>query len=249
MSGSPRILVTLCTYNERANLESLIPAIHEQVPEADLLVIDDNSPDGTGKYVDELAAGDARIHALHRPGKLGLGTATVAGFRFGIEKGYDYLVNMDADWSHPPHFIPDLLAHRDEVDVVIGSRYIGGGGTQNWPVTRKLMSYGLNVYTRTVLGLRTRDNTGSFRCYRVSKLAQIDWSKTLARGYAIEEEILFRLKRIGATMREVPITFEDRKHGSTKLEWKEGFVVAWNLLRLRLQSMTETRSNPPSPKK
>jgi dolichol-phosphate mannosyltransferase len=246
MSGSPRILVTLCTYNERSNLETLIPAIHERVPEADILVIDDNSPDGTGSYVDELAAKDQRIRIIHRPGKLGLGTATVAGFRYGIDNRYDFLINMDADWSHSPHYIPDLLARREEVDVVIGSRYIGGGGVQNWPLIRKVISHGLNLYTRAVLGLTTRDNTGSFRCYRVSTLAKIDWSNALARGYAIEEEILFRLKRIGATMTEVPITFEDRKHGSTKLKWNEGFIVAWNLLHLRLQSAMKGRGDSQS---
>jgi len=224
----------LCTYNEQKNLEDLIPEIRQLVPEADVLVIDDNSPDGTGKYVDELSRTDSRIHVLHRPGKLGLGTATVAGFRYGIEQGYDFLVNLDADWSHPPRFIPTMLQHAAGADVVIGSRYVPGGSVTNWSLKRRLMSRGLNFYARTVLGLTTHDNSGSFRCYQVKTLRKVDWSQTRASGYAIEEEILYRLKCIGATMMEVPIAFEERRFGQTKLQIKEAFAAGWILLRLRL---------------
>ncbi|WP_437230615.1 polyprenol monophosphomannose synthase [Planctomicrobium sp. SH661] len=235
MQDQPRILITICTYNERENLETLLPEIQKQVPHCEILVIDDNSPDGTGAYVDELSSQDPSIHVLHRPRKMGLGTATVAAFRYGIEQGFDYLVNLDADWSHPPRFIPDLLAQAPGFDVVIGSRYVSGGTVNDWGLTRQLMSLSLNVYARTMLGLRTRDNSGSFRCYRVSKLKEVDWSKTRASGYAIEEEILFRLKQKQATMVEVPISFEDRKFGETKLHWKEAVSAGWVLLQLRLR--------------
>jgi len=235
MPTPPRLLIMLCTYNERQNLETLIPEIFAQVPAANVLVIDDNSPDGTGSCVDEMAASDSRIHALHRPGKLGLGTATVAGFRYAIDQNYDLVVNLDADWSHPPRFIPSLLAAIDEADVVIGSRYVSGGSVTNWPWTRQLMSWALNCYARTVLGLTTRDNSGSFRCYRVSQLRKVDWSRIRASGYAIEEEILFRLKRCGARMVEVPISFEERKFGETKLRMSEAVSAGWVLLQLRLR--------------
>jgi len=239
-SPTPRILVMLCTYNERENLESLIPEILDHVPQAELLVIDDNSPDGTGQYVDQLAAADSRIHVLHRPGKMGLGTATVAGFQYAIDHQYDKVVNMDADWSHPPRFIPALLEpalpeSALTTDVVIGSRYVPGGTVTNWPWQRKLMSRLLNVYARVVLGLKTRDNSGSFRCYRVAKLKEVDWSRSRAGGYAIEEEILFHLNQVGATMAEVPISFEERKFGETKLRMSEAVSAGWILLQLRLR--------------
>jgi dolichol-phosphate mannosyltransferase len=235
MSGLSRILVTLCTYNERKNLEQLIPEILQLVPNADVLVIDDHSPDGTGELADALAAADPRVRVIHRPGKLGLGTATVAGFRYGIEHHYDWLVNLDADYSHPPRFIPDMLRAAPDCDVVIGSRYVAGGEVSGWGLKRHLMSQSLNLYARTVLGLSTRDNSGSFRCYRVTKLAEVDWSKTRATGYAIEEEILFRLARRGARMIEVPIRYEERRFGQTKLHWKEALEAGIVLLKLRLR--------------
>lgn len=234
MSETPRVLVTLCTYNERENLQHLIPDIQKFVPHADILVIDDNSPDGTGRYVDELAAADKRIHAIHRPGKLGLGTATTAGFKFGIDRGYDLLVNLDADFSHPPRFIPDLLAKSGTADVVIGSRYVKGGGVDGAGFSRLMMSKSLNIYARAVLGLTTLDNSGSFRCYSVPLLKKVDWSNARATGYAIEEEILFRLKKAGATFTEVPIIYEERRFGHTKLHWKEAVQAGWVLMKLRL---------------
>jgi dolichol-phosphate mannosyltransferase len=235
MTDSPRVLITLCTYNERKNLEQLIPEILQLVPAADVLVIDDNSPDGTGEFAEELAAADSRVRVLHRPGKLGLGTATVAGFHDGIDHKYDWLVNLDADYSHPPRFIPDMLAAAPDYDVVIGSRYVAGGEVSGWGLKRHLMSKSLNLYARIVLGLPTKDNSGSFRCYRVTKLAEVDWSKTRATGYAIEEEILFRLARCGARMIEVPIRYEERRFGHTKLHWKEALEAGLVLMKLRLR--------------
>ncbi|SFJ72375.1 polyprenol monophosphomannose synthase [Planctomicrobium piriforme] len=234
MTMPGRVLVTLCTYNERQNIEQLIPDIHRFVPDAEILVIDDNSPDGTGEYIADLAKENPRVHAIHRPGKLGLGTATTAGFRYGIEHGFDFLLNLDADFSHPPRFLPSLLAAANQADVVIGSRYIKGGEIAGWGLSRQLMSRSLNLYARAVLGLSTLDNSGSFRCYRVATLAKVDWSNARATGYAIEEEILYRLKQAGATFVEVPITYEERRFGHTKLHWKEAVAAGWVLMQLRL---------------
>lgn len=230
-----RLLVTLCTYNERGNIERLIPAIHTQLPRADVLVIDDNSPDGTGVLADELAASDPRVHVLHRPGKQGLGTATVAGFRYGIEHGYDLLLNMDADFSHPPETLPALVAAAGRVDVAVGSRYVPGGGVEGWGPHRHAMSRGINGYARLVLGLKTRDNSGSFRCYRVDRLRQIDLDRIRARGYAIQEEILYRCRRIGCTFEEVPFVFRDRTVGESKISWRDAVGALWVLLTLRVR--------------
>jgi len=235
MPEAPRVLVTLCTYNERGNIERLIPAIHAHLPQADVLVVDDNSPDGTGDLADELAARDVRIHVLHRPGKQGLGTATVAAFRYGTEQGFDLLINMDADFSHPPEILPALLAAVERVDVAVGSRYVPGGGVEGWGPHRHFMSRGINTYARLVLGLTTRDNSGSFRAYRVSRLKEIDLDRIRAKGYAIQEEILFRCRRVGCTFEEVPFVFRDRTVGESKISWKDAVGALWVLLTLRLR--------------
>lgn len=234
---SPRLLITLCTYNERENLPLLIPEIHAVAPDADVLVIDDNSPDGTGTLADELAASDSRIHVLHRTGKLGLGTATVAGFRFAIEKGYDHVLNMDADFSHHPRHLPAIRECLNRADVAIGSRYVSGGGVIGWNCRRHFMSQGINWYARLLLGLKTRDNSGSFRCYQVAKLALIDWSRIRARGYAFQEELLYRCRAVGCTFAETPITFEDRRFGLSKINWKESVAALWVIFRLGLDRL------------
>jgi len=231
MTGE-RLLVTLCTYNEAENLVQLIPEIHQRAPQADILVIDDNSPDGTGRLADEMAARDSRIHVLHRTGKLGLGTATLAGFRYAIEKDYDYVLNLDADFSHHPRHIPELLALMETADVAIGSRYVPGGGVIGWGLRRHFMSQGVNWYARLLLGLKTHDNSGSFRCYRVSRLAELDLDRIRARGYAFQEEILYRCRRIGCRFAESPITFEDRRYGQSKINMKEAVSALIVILRL-----------------
>lgn len=232
-SAPPRLLVTLCTYNERGNVERLIPEIHRYAPHADVLVIDDNSPDGTGDIVDTMAERDGRIRILHRPGKQGLGTATVAGFRYGIDHEYSLLLNMDADFSHPPEVIPAMLAAMERVDVAVGSRYVAGGGVQGWGPHRHIMSRAINLYARVLLGLKTKDNSGSFRCYRVSKLAACGLDRIRARGYAIQEEVLFRCRRAGCTFEEVPFVFVDRTVGESKISWKDAAGALWVLLRIR----------------
>lgn len=245
IQSGTRLLVTLCTYNELENLPALIEEIHQFVPDAEILVIDDNSPDGTGRLADELAVADPRIHAIHRSGKLGLGTATMAGFRYGIEHSYDQLVNMDADFSHHPRYIPELRACLETVDVGIGSRYVPGGGVVGWNWKRYVMSSGINFYARLFLGLANKDNSGSFRCYRVSKLAELDLNQVRSRGYSFQEEILYMCRRVGCTFREVPITFEDRRAGTSKINWKESVAALWNIFRLGIDRVVGRRVTLP----
>ncbi|MGH7199372.1 MAG: polyprenol monophosphomannose synthase [Planctomycetaceae bacterium] len=232
---APRLLITLCTYNERENIERLVPEIHQFAPQADVLIIDDDSPDGTGELAGEMAARDGRVHVLHRQGKLGLGTATLAGFRWGIERGYDLLINMDADFSHHPRYLPDLLAAMDSADVAIGSRYVPGGGVEGWGWSRHAMSRGINLYARLLLGLKTRDNSGSYRCYRVSKLDELDLTRIRSVGYAFQEEILYRLRRVGCRFVEVPIIFENRRFGTTKINSKEAAAALRVIFRLGVE--------------
>ena len=232
-----RLLVTLCTYNERENLARLVPAILDSVPAADVLVIDDASPDGTGQLADELAAADPRVRVLHRTGKLGLGTATVAAFRYGLDQGYDLLVNMDADFSHPPAQIPVLVSLMDRADVAIGSRYVAGGEIIGWRPLRHVMSRGVNLLSRTCLGLTPRDTSGSFRCYRVELLRKIDFDRIIAKGYAFEEEILFRCRQVGARFVESPIRFEDRRAGESKINAKEVATALRDLGLLGLERL------------
>lgn len=223
-----RLLITVCTYNELENIRQLIPELHSAAPDADILVIDDNSPDGTSAAVREISETDAQLRLLTRSGKLGLGTAMLTGFRYGIEHGYELLINLDADFSHDPKYIPDLLASIKQCDVAIGSRYVPGGGAVQWNWHRRLISRAINLYARCLLGLRTRDNSGSYRCYRVAKLAEIDWDRVISTGYVFLEEVLYRCRRVGCTFDEVPIMFLDRRHGVTKINWKEavGALIA-----------------------
>ena len=236
-----RTLITLCTYNEVDNLRGLIPELLSLVPTASILVIDDNSPDGTGALVAELAKHDNRIRLLSRPGKQGLGTATLAGFRYAIEHNYELLVNMDADFSHGPKYVPQLIAAAAEHDVVIASRYMPGGGVAGWTFRRKLMSQTINFWARFWLGLKTADNSGSFRCFRVERLADVDWDLTVAKGYAFQEEILYRCHRVGCRMTELPFIFEDRRFGVTKINLKECVVAVWVIFLLGLQRLLRFR--------
>jgi dolichol-phosphate mannosyltransferase len=228
----PRVLVTLCTYNERENLVALVPEIRRTLPEADVLVIDDGSPDGTGALADDLASSDPQVRVLHRAGKLGLGSAILAGLRRAISDGYDFVINMDADFSHDPRHLRALLACMDRADVAIGSRYVPGGGIEGWGPLRHFMSRGINWYARLLLGLTTRDNSGAYRCYRCAKLSQIDFDCVRARGYAFQEEILYRCRRVGCRFEETPIVFRDRRYGTSKINWRESAAALWIILRL-----------------
>jgi dolichol-phosphate mannosyltransferase len=248
-ADDPRLLVSLATYNERENLERLAEEIREFAPYAHILVIDDNSPDGTGALADELANRLPNIHVLHRPGKLGLGTAVLAGMRYAIDHGFDLFLNMDADGSHPPRFIPALVAGMADRDVMIGSRYIPGGGVEGgFNLKRKFMSTGINWYARLLLGLKTKDNSGSFRCYRVAKLAEMDFDRIRSRGYSFMEEVLYWCKAVGCRFGETPIVFEDRRGGVSKINKGEAIKALQIILALGVDRMLG-RAARPAPRK
>lgn len=233
--AEPRLLVSLATYNEFGNLRPLVETIRQFAPRSSILVIDDNSPDGTGKIADELASNLPDIHVTHRAGKLGLGTAMLEAITFAVRNRYDYLLNLDADFSHPPRFIPALLEGMRDHDVMIGSRYVPGGGVEGgFNLKRKLMSSAINSYARFWLGLSSKDNSGAFRCYRVSKLAQLDLSRVRSRGYSFQEEILFWCKEVGCRIGETPILFENRRSGTSKINMREATSALWIILRLGL---------------
>ncbi len=235
-------LITVATYNEIENLPRLVDEIFGVVPEVDVLVIDDGSPDGTGRWVDERAAQDSRVHCLHRSGKLGLGTAIVAGMKYAIEHDYRYALNMDADFSHHPRYLPALIAGMDPetgpaVDVMIGSRYVPGGGVENWPLRRQLMSRSVNLYARSLLWLSPRDCSGGYRCYRTSLLAKLDFGAIESRGYSFQEEILWRLRRLGGRFGETPIMFADRERGQSKINGREAVEALGVIFRLGLKGL------------
>jgi dolichol-phosphate mannosyltransferase len=237
MPETRKTLIAVATYNEIENLPRLVDEIVRAVPNAHLLVIDDNSPDGSGAWCDEKQAADSRVHCLHRAGKLGLGTAIVAGMKYAIEHGYELLVNLDADFSHDPAAIPKLLAAMDTsdgppVDVAIGSRYIAGGRIEGWPLRRHVMSRAVNRYSRLMLRLPVKDCSGSFRCYRVTRLAELDLDHITSRGYSFFEEILWRLARRGGRMVEVPITFVERKRGLSKINFREAISAIGTITKL-----------------
>jgi dolichol-phosphate mannosyltransferase len=235
----PRILVSSATYNERENIADLAAAVLEQLPDAHFLVTDDNSPDGTGQLVDDMAARDPRVHVQHRAGKLGLGTAIVAGMRYAIAHGYDIFVNIDADFSHHPKYLPALIAGMDRHDVMIGSRYVPGGGVKDWPWKRQMMSQSINAFARIALGLPARDCSGGYRVYRVSKLAQIDLGSIRSRGYSFQQEMLFRCVRIGCRVGETPIIFEDRRAGKSKVNMKEAARSLGTIALLGLHNLVD----------
>ena len=197
------------------------------------MIIDDNSPDGTGQIADELRGSLPDVHVIHRPGKMGLGTATLAAVRYAIDHHFDYLLNLDADFSHPPRFIPDLLGGMADHDVMIGSRYVPGGGVEGgFTLKRRLMSSGINGYARLMLGLTSRDNSGAFRCYRVSKLAEIDLDRVRSRGYSFQEEILYWCQNVGCRTGETPILFENRRAGVSKINTREAISALWIIFQL-----------------
>jgi dolichol-phosphate mannosyltransferase len=229
----PRVLVIVPTYNERENLPAIITAVHEHLPQADVLVVDDNSPDGTGQVADGLAEHDKRVRVLHRPGKQGLGTAYMAGFRFGLAEGYDFLFEMDCDFSHDPKYLSQLLAAAENgADLVLGSRYVDGGGTVNWGPFRKILSKGGSFYARTILNVPVRDLTGGFKCFRRQVLESIDFDQVSAQGYGFQIEMTWRTLRAGFRVKELPIVFVDRRVGQSKMSRKiflEALTLVWKL--------------------
>ena len=235
-SARRRLLISLATYNEAGNLRPLVEtsgSLHRRCfdPDHRRQLARRHGPDRGRAASDHLRD----IHVIHRAGKLGLGTATLAAIGFAIEHKYDYLLNLDADFSHPPRFIPDLLAGMADHDVMIGSRYVPGGGVEGgFTLKRRLMSGGINVYARLLLGLNSKDNSGAFRCYRVSKLAEIDLSRVRSRGYSFQEEILYWCQTVGCRIGETPILFENRRAGSSKINMREAVSALWILLQLAI---------------
>jgi dolichol-phosphate mannosyltransferase len=260
-----RTVVVIPTYNERASLPAVLSRLHDAVPDAHALIVDDNSPDGTGVLVDELAATNSRLHVLHRAAKAGLGAAYVAGFRWALERGYDVVVEMDADGSHAPEDLPRLLDalatnsgddSDNGADVVLGSRYIPGGRVVNWARYRQWLSRGGNYYSRIALGVGITDLTGGFRAYRRQVLDSVDLSTVASQGYCFQVDLAWRSVRGGFTVVEVPIVFTEREQGQSKMTgsivlealWR---VTAWGLqhrvARLRRRSATDSTSPATQP--
>ena len=229
-----RVVVVVPTYNEVENLGLLVPQLLEQDPRIEVLVVDDSSPDGTGKLADELAASSPRVHVLHREAKQGLGPAYRAGIRRALALGADLVVQMDADFSHPPETLPLMLREIEDCDVVMGSRYIHGITVVNWPIERILISYFGNAYARAVTGLHVRDTTGGFRCMRRSALEKLGLEQIRSNGYAFQIEMNYRFQVQGARVKEIEFFFLDRKRGTSKLTLRIAFEALWMAWWLRL---------------
>ncbi len=234
-----RALVIVPTYNERFNIARLIPAILAQDPSLEILVVDDASPDGTGGVVDGIASNNNRVHILHRAGKLGLGTAYIAGFRWALERKYDVIFEMDADFSHNPESLPHFLEAIKETDLVVGSRYQGGRvNVVNWPMSRLFLSYAANIYARGITGLPIFDTTAGFRCFRRNVLESIDLSSVKSNGYAFQIEMSYRVWKRGFRIVEIPIIFVDRTEGVSKMSKRIVREAIWMVWRLRWWSLT-----------
>ena len=236
---SERALVIVPTYNERENIRAIIDAALSKDPRIDMLIVDDGSPDGTGAIVDEIAAENPRVHAVHRAGKMGLGTAYLEGFRWALERQYDYVFEMDADFSHNPDHLPEFLRRIEDADLVLGSRYRNGRVTVvNWPMSRLLLSYAANIYARNVTGLQLFDSTGGFKCFRRKVLESIDLSAVKSNGYAFQIEMSFRAWKKGFRIVEIPIVFVDRTEGESKMSKRIVREAVWMVWRLRWWALT-----------
>jgi dolichol-phosphate mannosyltransferase len=229
-----KALVIIPTYNERENVEPLLERVFAQNLDVEVLIVDDNSPDGTGAIADEAAARDPRVHVMHRAGKMGLGSAYVAGFRYALERDYEAVFEMDADFSHNPDSLPEFLRDLEQADLVLGSRYLYGVTVVNWPLSRLILSYAANVYSRVITGMRFKDLTGGFKCFRRRVLESIDWDRVGSDGYAFQIEITFKAWRKGFRIREIPILFVDRRAGESKMSRRIVWEAAGMVWRLRL---------------
>jgi dolichol-phosphate mannosyltransferase len=234
--GVGRVLVVVPTYQERENLPLIVGRVRAAAPDAHILVVDDNSPDGTGALADSIAADDDHVHVLHRAHKEGLGAAYVAGFRWGLERGYGTLVEMDADGSHQPEQLPKLLDALRTADVVLGSRWVRGGTVRNWPKSRELLSRGANSYARLMLGIPVRDATGGYRAYRARVLASFDLDDVRSQGYCFQIELALRALRRGYRVVEAPIEFVERQHGASKMSRAIVLEALWRVTVWGFQS-------------
>jgi dolichol-phosphate mannosyltransferase len=234
-----RALVIVPTYNEADNVRELVPSILSQGPEFEVLIVDDNSTDGTGKIIDEMRETEPRLHVLHRPGKLGLGTAYVDGFRYALRNGYDFIFEMDADFSHDPASLRNFIdtAEKENVDLVLGSRYLNGVTVVNWPLSRLILSYGANVYTKLITWMPVKDATGGFKCFRRRVLEALDLNHVHSDGYGFQIEMSFKAWRKKFKLKEIPITFTDRRVGISKMNKKIIWEAMWLVWRLRLMAL------------
>jgi len=232
-----KILVIIPTYNEKDNISKVIPLVLNQDPDIEVLVVDDNSPDGTSKIVEELKTSNPRIKLIRREKKSGLGTAYLAGFKYALENGYNYIFEMDSDFSHDPNYIPDFLKAIEDSDLVLGSRYIKGVNVVNWPITRLLLSFYANVYARWVTGLPVKDSTGGFKCFKREVLEKIGLDNIHSNGYAFQIEMSFRAWKKGFRIKEIPIIFVDRRAGESKMSKKIVREAIWMVWKLRILSI------------
>ena len=231
-------LVIVPTYNEAENIPQLVPRVLGQDPGLEMLVVDDNSVDGTGNLIEDLMKTEPRLHCLHRPGKMGLGTAYVDGFRYALERDYELIFEMDADLSHNPDSLPAFLEAIEDADLVIGSRYLNGVTVVNWPLSRLILSYGANLYTRIITWMPVKDATGGFKCFRRETLERIDLSRVHSDGYGFQIEMNFKVWRKGLRVKEIPILFVDRRVGVSKMNGRiirEAMGLVW---KLRFQDLT-----------
>jgi len=232
-----KTLVIIPTYNERENIERIVPLVLDKDPSIHVLIVDDGSPDGTGQIADSMSKENDRIFVIHRQNKSGLGTAYIAGFKFALKKPYDLIFEMDCDFSHDPKYIPHFLEAIRDADLVLGSRYISGVNVINWPMSRLLLSYYANVYSRIITGLPVKDATGGFKCYRREVLETVDLDKVKSNGYSFQIEMSFRAWKKGFQIKEIPIVFEDRKLGQSKMSKKIVREAVWMVWKLRLWSL------------
>ncbi|MFH2035115.1 MAG: polyprenol monophosphomannose synthase [Candidatus Zixiibacteriota bacterium] len=237
MTENERALIIFPTYNEKENIEKIVAVVLPLDPRINVLIVDDSSPDGTGEIADKMAASDSRINVLHRKNKEGLGRAYIAGFEWGIKEKYDFLFEMDADFSHGPEFIKDFLIAIKDADLVLGSRYISGVNVVNWPMSRLLLSYFANVYSRIVTGMPVRDATGGFKCFRREVLEAIDLDAIKSNGYTFQIEVSMRVWKKGFRIKEIPIVFTDRQEGASKMSKKIIREAIWMVWYLRFISI------------
>ncbi len=245
-----RTLVVLPTFNERENLVPLVDSVREHFPAAAVLIVDDNSPDGTGQIADRLASERDELYVLHRAGKLGLGTAYVEAFKWALARDFDVVLEMDVDFSHGPHYLPQLVGALDDADLVIGSRYVAGGGTENWSPVRQFISQGGNWVARIGLGIHTHDATSGYRAFRRSTLERLQLNELSLRGYGFQIEVVYQVERLGLKIREVPITFVERAAGRSKMSKAIVLEAVVHIMRRRLRrtfNRRRTQTDVPAP--
>ena len=242
-----RALVVVPTYNEKDNIERLSAQVLAADPGIELLIVDDNSPDGTGRIADRMAADNPRVHVLHRPGKLGLGSAYKDGFHYALKSDFELVFEMDADFSHDPKYLPDFLVAAAECDLVIGSRYVSGVNVVNWPMSRLLLSYGASFYTRVITGLPLKDPTGGFKCFHRRVLEALDLDRIQSEGYSFQIEVSFKVWRKGFRLKEIPIIFIDRHSGTSKMSRKIVLEAVWMVWWLKFAGPDRLADLMPGP--